>query len=132
MFVERGTRRSPTASRISTPFGRAAASAMLSPDGARAWQIHTVGLDVQGTGDTGMVVAYEPIAIYAVKWNHHLGRDGVVLIKNLFSVIAHPFKPLAVSAPGHLVVAAITVIGGGVNAGMSYQYLASSSDVTTT
>jgi hypothetical protein len=57
---------------------------------------------------------------YVAKWNHHLDRDGVVLIQNLFSVIAYPFKPLAVSAPGRVVVAAITVIGGGVNAGMSY------------
>jgi len=68
----------------------------------------------------GMLTTF---SVYAATWNRHLGNNGVVLIQNLFGVIAFPFRPLSRSVPGRAVLAAITVIGGGVNAGMSYQYL---------
>ena len=57
------------------------------------------------------------------KFELRLSQDSVnYLIQNLFSVVMYPFKPLA-GTPTEEFLTFTTVVGDGVNAGMSFQYL---------
>jgi outer membrane protein assembly factor BamB len=68
----------------------------------------------------GMMSAF---CIWAQEWpDTYSGTNYDFLIQNLFSVIMYPFKPLAGTGTEEFLTFA-TVVGDGVNAGMSFQYL---------
>jgi hypothetical protein len=68
----------------------------------------------------GMLSAF---CIWAQEWpDDYSGTNYTYLIQNMFSVIMYPFKPLA-GTETEPFLTFTTVVGDGVNAGMSFQYL---------